>query len=864
MPPEAGASVGAKALNLAALMRTRLPVPDGFVVTAEAYRAHISALSLGGIPRSRLAAVRETIIKSELARDMAADIRAAFKRLRTPLIAVRSSGTAEDLPGHSFAGLYDTHLRSTDAGGCVRLVKQCWASLWTERAFDYREKNGFEHDKAAMAVVVQQLVVADAAGVVFTADPVTGNTERIIVESCWGLGETLVSGKVTPDRFVLSRRNQRVVERSVSIKSIESALSPTRAIVERRVSSPRAAQPSISDAVARKVALLALKVERVFGTPQDIEWALAGPNLFIVQSRPITTLTPPRTWEDRQVWSSSNTAEVLPGVLTPLVWSTLGAYIHAILGGVFIRLGISFGEHPFIGEVAGRIYTNLNTFTGMVRRMPFANRMSQKQMFGGAALSAQDRARLELSDDDVPDIDSSPLRTLVRLPGFLLWLSRHSPARGRRWMAELRATCERPASLDLSACSLGELAARVRTTLDQIWSGSEGMGYALVGMMYTTVLYDLCRRWLKDPSGSLASRLLAGTGELQSAQAGLELWRLARYVAASAEVKSAVLSREPWTSVRRQLTTTTSGQDFLGRWDRFMQLCGHHARGEMDMMQPRWSETPDYILSTVRSYLSADEHTDPEADITRRARERDLLTAELLDRLRDPLRRALFRCVLRRAQFSAGIRENLKDAVIRILARARVVVVELGRRLAVQGILAAADDVFFIEYDELEPVALGTAGFDVRARTAERRAAYERNQNLDPPAIVIGRYDPRKHMPDTFDPSARVLTGLAVSAGTATGLARVVLYADPDVKVLPGEILVAPFTDPGWTPYFIPAAGIVMDQGGLLSHGSIVAREYGIPAVVNVGPATKLIKTGQMVQVDGDSGVVRIVATPGD
>jgi pyruvate,water dikinase len=866
VPADAGELVGAKALNLAAMMRAGLPVPDGFVVTAQAYRMHTSTLQLGPPQGERLAAIRELITAGELAKDMAAGIRAAFKRLRTPLIAVRSSGTAEDLPGHSFAGLYDTYLRSTDANGCIEFVKQCWASLWTERAFDYRGKNGFPHDKAAMAVVVQQLVAADAAGVVFTADPVTGSTERVIVESCWGLGEALVSGKVTPDRFTINRDTQRMVERAIATKSVEVAFSPSGSPVERPVPSARAKQPSISNAVALKVALLALKAERVFGAPQDIEWAVAGPNLFLLQSRPITTIgrTHCRTetvaassWEDRQVWSNSNTAEVLPGVLTPLVWSTVGEHVGKLLGDVIGRLGISFGENPFIGEVAGRAYTNLNTFMGMVRRMPFANRMNQAQMFGGQDLKPEDRAKLEIGAGDMPDIKVSPLKTLFKLPGFMLWMSRRGPDRGRKWVTAAVEAYEKKPRPDLTRFSDAELSTKAVTTLAQLGAGGEALGYALGGMMFTSVLYDLCRRWFKDETGVNASRLLAGTGELQSANAGIELWRLAHAAAASPDVKSAILSLMTWSELREQLEETTAGRDFLTAWNRFMHRYGHHARGEMDMYNPRWREQPDYILGVVRNYVRGEGKTDPEADQRRHAAERDRLKNELHSRLRNPIKRWIFGYVVRKAQLSAAIRENVKDAGIRVFADTRELVAELGRRLAAHGVLAEADDIFFLRFEEIEPVVSGKAGFDVRDRVAERRAEYERNLALTPPAIIVGRYDPDKHKPDTVEASAE-LKGLAVSPGIVTGPARVVLLAGTE-QVLPGEILVAPFTDPGWTPYFIPAAGIVMDQGGLLSHGSIVAREYGIPAVVNVGPATKLIKTGQMIQVDGDKGVVRII-----
>jgi len=718
-----------------------------------------------------------------------------------------------------------------------------------------------------MAVVVQQLVAADAAGVVFTADPVSGNRDRIVVEACWGLGEALVSGKVTPDRFALSRQGLRVLEHAVAAKTVEVVLSPEGTTREQVVPSDRTGRSSLAEAPALKLARLALKAEKVFGSPQDIEWALAGPNLFMLQSRPITTLAKPhcrtgaaeaKSWEDRQVWSNTNAAEVLPGVLTPLVWSTVGDYVGKLLGGIVERIGISLGENPLFDNVAGRLYMNLNTFTGMVRLMPFAGRMSQARMFGGQNLKPEDRAKLELGPDDLPYIKVSPLKTILKLPGFLIWILQHGPGRGRKWITAARTTYEQKERPDLTRFSEAELAARAVATMAQMGVGGEALGYALAGMMFTSVLYDLCRKWLKDTTGANASRLLAGTGELQSAEAGIALWRLARGAAALPDVRGILLSPAAWAEIRPQLEGSTAGREFLTRGDRFLHLHGHHARGEMDMYNPRWREQPDYVLEVVRNFIRSVGKTDPEADQRRHAEEREHLRAELLGRLRNPVKRWVFNYVVRKAQLSAAIRENVKDAGIRIIADTRAVLLELGQRLAARGALAEADDIFYLRFPEVEPVVTGNAGFDVRGKTAERRVEYDRNVALTPPAIIIGRYDPGKYKPDVIDSASEELTGLAVSPGIVTGPARVILHAGTE-QVLPGEILVAPFTDPGWTPYFIPAAGIVMDQGGLLSHGSIVAREYGIPAVVNVGPATKLIKTGQMIQVDGNGGKVRIL-----
>jgi hypothetical protein len=364
--------------------------------------------------------------------------------------------------------------------------------------------------------------------------------------------------------------------------------------------------------------------------------------------------------------------------------------------------------------------------------------MNQAQMFGGRNLKPEDRAKLVLSDrgrrgqlgaDDLPDIKVSPLKTLLKLPGFLFWMSRHGPSRGRRWITASLDAYEKKPRPDLTRLSEQELSAKAIATLSQMRVGGEGLGYALAGMMFTSVLYDLCKRWFNDPTGVNASRLLAATGELRSAQAGIELWRLGRLVASSPDLSEEVLSAAPWTEVRPRLSQTPTGRDFLARWDRFLHLHGHHARGEMDMYNPRWREQPDYVLEVVRNFARAGTAADPEADQRRHAEEREGLRVELLERLRNPVKRWVFDYVVRKAQLSAAIRENVKDAAIRVFADTRALVVELGRRLVARGVLTQADDIFFLRFPEIEPVVSGKAGFDVRARVAARRVEYERNLN---------------------------------------------------------------------------------------------------------------------------------------
>jgi pyruvate,water dikinase len=355
---------------------------------------------------------------------------------------------------------------------------------------------------------------------------------------------------------------------------------------------------------------------------------------------------------------------------------------------------------------------------------------------------------------------------------------------------------------------------------------------------------------------------MAGMDEMDSVRAGLDLWCLAVKVREFPEVEEVIVSSDNWLIVREKIVGVPGGDQFLHNWDEFMMEHGHHCYGEMEMFNPRWCETPNYILFLVRGYITGGDEADPIEKRHDRAQQRKQLVQQSRERLINPIKRFIFNYFLDRAMRGAALRENWKSEGVRYMTLFRRSLMELDQRLNNRGVLENQDDIFFLKLEELEPVAQNKADFDFKKIIVQRRAEYEKNKSVTPPKVVIGKFDHDDYTPDAVDTNAEVLNGLAVSSGVVTGKARVILRADTDEQVLPGEILVAPFTDPGWTPCFVPAAAIVMDQGGLLSqlsHGSIIAREYGIPAVVNVGPATKIIKTGQTIQVDANRGVVRIL-----
>jgi len=312
--------------------------------------------------------------------------------------------------------------------------------------------------------------------------------------------------------------------------------------------------------------------------------------------------------------------------------------------------------------------------------------------------------------------------------------------------------------------------------------------------------------------------------------------------------------------IEAKLSKTDSGREFLAQWNRFMSLHGHHCRGELELYNKRWFETPDYILQFVRSHINQIDKIDPVQKFNEASNQRKQLEQQCRRQLRNPIKRAIFNHLLSRVQNGSVFRENIKSEIIKLFRALRILLLELGTRLSDEGILKKDDDIFFLKCKEIAPVVHGKAKFDIPQTITTRRADYDKNCSVTPPGIVIGKFDPDNYIPEEIDEDAEILNGFGVSPGIATGKARVILRADTQEQLLAGEILVAPFTDPGWTPYFVPAAAIVMDEGGVISHGSIVAREYGIPAVVNVGAGTKIIKTGQTIQVDGNSGLVKILS----
>lgn len=869
------AAIGAKALSLARMNRTGLPVPPGFCITAAAYREHLESNKLisriksaveelgTAAPTERksiLSNLRKAIVNAPLVHSLCEQIDRHYIALGAKRVAVRSSATAEDLPVHSFAGQYDTYLDVTDLNGCIEAIKKCWASLWTDRAYNYRQNNNFDHLSVNMAVIVQSLVEADASGVLFTADPRYGPSGNIIIESCFGLGQPLVSGRVTPDRFAVHRKTLKLLFHAISEKRTECVLDSTGTTKEQNVPDERSNAWSLDKKQIKRLARLAARVESAFGCHQDIEWALSKNKLYLLQSRPITAMPQERSWEDRQIWASNPAKEVMPDVVTPSTFSMmLEAIGEEVLDPVFPMLCCNRGDHPLYDLIAGRIYFNANLWGAVFRYIPGGREVDLMVMAGGhKGLQGMVERLRTAPDQDLPDIKFSLLRFILKVPLIIIGLLLNTPEKGRRIITWVSAMNEKWSNLNVSSLSPEQILTscqQLRTDLRRL------LGHVLYLFSVLSafpLLHVVCAKWL-TADGSCANRLLAGVGDMDDAVAGLDLWRLAASADATPEVKDLVLSNDDWSEIEPKLAQSDSGKELLRTWSEFMDRHGHHCRAELELYNPRWAETPDYILKLVRRYVNQIGKIDPVQNFSNLTQERRQLEQQCRKKLRNPLKRMIFNCLLRRSQQGSVFRENVKSQVIKLVATLRRILLELGRKLADKGVLNNQDDIFFLRLQELESVVQEKADFDIQQVIAARRAEYDKNSTIMPPDVIFGKFDPDKYVPESFDTDIETLTGMPVSPGLVTGKARVMLRADADQQVLAGEILIAPFTDPGWTPYFVTAAAIVMDQGGLLSHGSIIAREYGIPAVVNLGPATKIIKTGQTIQVDGNRGIVRLL-----
>ncbi len=534
-------------------------------------------------------------------------------------------------------------------------------------------------------------------------------------------------------------------------------------------------------------------------------------------------------------------------------WSVVSVQLRNFFRPLLTLLGVDVDRQPLFGLIAGHAYANLDTFAELVRALPGLERLDFSDGLGGQHGELLD----ELVHRPIAEDWRDRIRRAARWPRFIVWAVAHAVDRqSESHLADFRLHVDRLTAVDMAGMTEAELIHHLAALLNTTRQfGPDTAASVAVATVFVRLFFTFVKSHWQGQDSAIANRMLGGLSGLASADAGLDLWQLAAWTHRRAELADIVSRAADFAELRRDIAGAMEGGEFFAQWNQFMLRHGHHAFGELDIHNPRWSERPDAVLDLLKSYLASLDGADPRQFQKRLARQRESLASNFRRRLTNPFQREYFEFLFRKAKIGIALRENARNECVRVLAAVRRTLLELGERLARRGVLTEREDIFFVELAELEPLASGAV---LHATIADRKAEHQHNRTITPPPVVVGEFDTATPPLAEAGPAAHVLRGLAASAGVARGRARVILHPQEGALIEPGEILVAPHTDPGWTPYFLAAAGIVMDVGGMLSHGTIVAREYGIPAVVNVGSATRIIKSGQMISVDGDRGLVTI------
>ncbi|MFC3499640.1 rifamycin-inactivating phosphotransferase [Micromonospora krabiensis] len=847
------AIVGGKAAHLGGLSRIEgVRVPAGFCVTTTAFqwiRAEAPSLDDPLDRLSRLhpddraavrtlsAEIRRTVEGIAIPDDLAAVITRALARLgEGAAYAVRSSATAEDLPTASSAGQQDTYLNVVGPAAVLAHVSRCWASLFTERAVTYRLRNGIDHRTVGMAVVVQRMVFPEVAGILFTADPVTGNRRVATVDASFGLGEALVSGLVNPDVFTV--RDGDVVARAVAAKQRAVHALPAGGTQEVAVDPRRQEQPALTDGQVLRLVRLGRRIEAHFGRPQDIEWCLVDDDFHIVQSRPITTLFPIPVAgdQDNRVYLSVGHQQMMTDAMKPLglsVWQlTAMAPMHEAGGRLFVD--------------ATRALASPASRAGLLAMVGRSDPLSRD-----ALESVLDRPDFVLTaPDDAPagPPAGGPPNPIETDPAIVTGLVERSEAS----IAALRgdiATVTGPALFDFLLKAFQE---HKRVLGDPL-----SMQAIMAGMEATWWLNDQLREWLGEKNAA-DTLTLSAPGNITS-EMGLALLDVADVIRPHAQVV-AFLQGVQDDGFLDELPKLAGGPEARDAIEAYLDRYGMRCVGEIDITRPRWRERPStlvpLILDNVRNFEPGAarrrfEHGRQEA--RRKAQ-------EVLERLRslpDGERKAEeTRRMIDRVRTFIGYREYPKYGIVSRYFIYKQALLGEAERLVRAGVLTDPQDVFYLTFQEFHEVARSNQVDHGLIR--RRREAFRSYQALTPPRVLTsdGEAHVGAYRRDDVPPGA--LVGLPVSAGVVEGRARVVLdLAHADLE--PGDILVTAHTDPSWTPLFVAVAGLVTEVGGLMTHGAVIAREYGLPAVVSVLDATRLIRDGQRIRVHGSDGYVEIL-----
>jgi len=904
--PDLAAQAGGKCVHLGRLMAAGFPIPRGFCILSSGYEAFVQANGLQErIERfSRKVALHceplHLLTESEildLFRQAAypgglrEEILRAYENLvseeRTSSVAVRSSGSQEDCARASFAGQFQTFLNVRGEEALLDLVKQCWAGFWKPWSLYYQMDRLGTNGSPGIAILVQEMIPARLAGVLFSANPLSGSSDQMVIEASWGLGEAIVDGTVKPDRFVVNARSGQVLEQTIHPKRTMRVLDRQRPGRTRktRVPLPRQSVPCLTEKEIAALVQTGGKVHAFFGRPQDIEWAYRKNTLVILQARPITTLPAqgqrpgaaapgedaPRhsefdsdTSPDTE-WMSTTIRDMLPGALSPLTISQMKALEYGFQKPQE-ELGLlprpMQGDPPlFLGFFYNRAHLNRTLIRSLVRQVPLVSPDHLERLLEGDP--GRDRetpwAYLRFARD---------IPTMLRVGMHALEIVRTREPAARKLLASgLREYAEEQQMNRIGALSDLDLLLR----MDAIQKRRAEI-YAMhitasqLGEVTFQLLNRVIRRWARDAAAHLAPQLISGSSTPLFAKPIAELWGLAQQVRGNKRLEQCLAAKSLQTGWQRLASDRSrTSRQFLESFQTFLSQYGYRSRYGAELLRPSWHEEPLFILSLVKLYTRLLLTLNPwEMEREQTQRRMDILH-QLESRL-NPVSKRVLTELLKLMHALIPVRQNMRALSLMQAHLSRRVVQRMESRLLQAGALAGKDDVYFLTMEELSEL-LGDLGrrapgwrllsSEAKQRVERRRREFERNQQVLLPERFRGRPEPiRTPLATGEGTCGKRLRGIPASPGRVTGQARRIAGSAQEVHVRPGEVLILPGMDPGWTPLFLAASAIVAERGGILSHGSILAREFGIPAVTNIAHVTRIIQTGQVITVDGERGEV--------
>ena len=856
------AVAGGKGANLGELSSIEgLHVPAGFCITTEAYKKiieetlamkellkQLSLLTVG--ERDKIAKlsseIRQVIEGASLPQDLQAEITQYLAGFgENNAYAVRSSATAEDLPTASFAGQQDTYLNISGKEAILTHIRKCWASLFTERAVTYRLQNGFDHRKVQLAVVVQKMVFPEVAGIMFTADPVTSNRKVVSIDASFGLGEALVSGLVNADTYKV--RDGRVTDKKISTKKLAVYPLPDGGTHEQAIAPALQNQQALTEDQILSLARIGRQLEAHFGCPQDIEWCVADGSIYIVQSRPITTLypIPEVNDEDNHVYVSVGHQQMMTDAMKPL-------------GLSFFLLTTSA---PMV-QAGGRLFVDVayNLASPSSRDM-IINVLGQSDpLIKDALISIMERGDFIKSLPHEETTPNSGKSKKIMLPEGFRGQFECDPAIVANLIESSQASIEQ-VKQTIQTKSGTDVFDFILEDLEQLkkWiTDPQNLGVIMAAIDASTWINEKMHLWLGEKNA--ADTLSQSVPNNITSAMGLELLDVADVIRPYPEV-IAYLQQVKEEGFLEQLDKLKGGPETRNAIEAYFTKYGMRCAGEIDITKPRWREKPATLIPMILSNLKNFAPNASKQKFEQGRQEALQKEQELVERLKQlpegEQKAKETKHMIDLIRTFIGYREYPKYGMINRYFVYKQALLQEAAQLVQAGILREKEDSYYLTFEELrEAVRTGKVDYQVISKRQEEYQGYEK---LTPPRVltsdgevVTGKYK-RENLP------AEALAGLAVSAGVIEGRARVIVnIADADLAE--GDILVTAFTDPSWTPLFVSIKGLVTEVGGLMTHGAVIAREYGLPAVVGVENATKLIKDGQRIRVNGTEGYVETLA----